>query len=198
MLKNKKQEKKQRSLLIVLSGPSGSGKGAIVEKLLEKDNTLELSVSCTTRRPRAHEKDGVNYFFKNREEFDNMVVSNAFLEHANVFDCSYGTPKDYVLKKLEEGKNVILEIDVQGAMQVKKNYENAVMIFILPPSKEELERRLRGRGTETELQIRKRIGKAESEMEMAKEYGHCVVNDDLDAAVDEVLQIIEKEKNYSF
>ncbi len=181
----------RKGKLIVISGPSGSGKGTIVEKLLD-DESIELSVSCTTRQPRPHEKDGVNYFFKRKNEFDDMVVSNKFLEHANVFGCQYGTPKERVLKKLSDGRNVILEIDVQGAMQVKKNFAEAVLIFIMPPSEDELLRRLRGRATETEEQIKTRFSKAKDEMAYAEQYDYTVVNDKLEDAVLEIKKIVHK------
>ncbi len=181
----------KKGKLYVISGPSGTGKGTIVERLLDDDN-IELSVSCTTRQPRAHEKDGINYFFKREEDFNNMVISNSFLEHAKVFSCQYGTPKDKVLEKLETGKNVILEIDIQGAMQVKKNHPGAVLIFILPPSEEELLRRLTARGTETKEQINIRFARAKEEMSYADEYNHQIVNDDLEEAVEELREIIRK------
>lgn len=179
----------KKGSLIVISGPSGAGKGTIVGHLLDDEN-IELSVSCTTRPPRPHEKDGVNYFFKRSDEFNNMVVSNSFLEHANVFGCQYGTPKDRVLERLEAGKHVILEIDVQGAMQVKGNYKDAVLIFIMPPSEEELLKRLRGRGTESERQIEQRIAQAREEMAVKDQYDHIVINDDLNQAIEEVQEII--------
>ncbi len=177
--------------LIVISGPSGCGKGTIVDKLLQQDGSLQLSISATTRMPRGTEENGVNYFFKSQEEFEQMIRDQAFLEYADVFGKYYGTPKEYVLGKLKQGKNVILEIDVQGAMQVIKNYPEAVTIFILPPSEEVLLGRLKGRGTETEEQIMKRFGKAKAEMEYAQQYGYRVVNDDLDTAVAEVKNIID-------
>lgn len=177
--------------LIVISGPSGAGKGTIVDQLL-KSGQYELSISCTTRAPRGQEKEGLNYFYKSKEEFEQMISDHQFLEYADVFGCYYGTPKDYVLGKLNEGKNVILEIDVQGALQVKKNYPDTMMIFILPPSEEVLLARLRGRGTETEEQINKRFGKAKAEMDLADKYDYSVVNDDLMTAVSEVRQMIEK------
>ena len=176
--------------LIIISGPSGAGKGTIVEQLL-KDGSYELSISCTTRKPRGQEREGVNYFFKTPEQFRKMIDENAFLEYADVFGCCYSTPKEYVLNKLSQGKNVILEIDVQGAVQVKENYQQAMMIFILPPSEEILLERLRGRGTETEEQIAKRFGKAKAEMAYADRYGYKVVNDDLMTAVEEIRSIIQ-------
>ncbi|MEA5002729.1 MAG: guanylate kinase, partial [Christensenella sp.] len=118
----------QKGKLVVISGPSGCGKGTIVDKLLKQDDSLQLSISATTRAPRSIEKEGINYFFKSQEAFSQMIADDAFLEYADVFGKYYGTPKDYVLGKLEQGKNVILEIDVQGAMQVIKNYPQAVTI----------------------------------------------------------------------
>ncbi len=176
--------------LIIISGPSGAGKGTIVEQLL-RDGNYELSISCTTRAPRGQEKEGIHYFFKTADEFQKMIEENEFLEYADVFGRCYGTPKRYVLDKLNSGKNVILEIDVQGAVQVKENYPQALMIFILPPSEEVLLARLKGRGTETPEQIEKRFGKAKAEMAYADRYGYKVVNDDLMIAVEEIRQIIQ-------
>ena len=183
-------ENAEKGELIIISGPSGSGKGTIVGQLLETDDSVELSVSCTTRQPRGTEKEGVNYFFKTEEEFEKMIEEGEFLEYARVFGRYYGTPKRYVLHQLENGRNVLLEIDVQGAMQVKNNYPQARMIFILPPSEEVLLQRLRGRGTETEEQIDKRFGEARREMTFADRYDYRVVNDDLQRAVEEVKRII--------
>lgn len=184
-------DKGKKGKLIVISGPSGAGKGTVVDRLLDDDN-VELSISCTTRAPRPHEKDGVNYFFKREDEFDDMIVGNSFLEHAQVFGCQYGTPKQRVIERLDQGKNVILEIDVQGALQVKENFSDALLIFIMPPSEEELLNRLRNRGTESREQIEERISKARGEMAQTGRYDHIVVNDDLDVAVAGVREIIGK------
>lgn len=179
--------------LVVISGPSGAGKGTIVEQLL-KDDRYELSISCTTRASRGQEQEGISYFFKSKEAFEKMIQAHQFLEYADVFGKYYGTPKEYVLDKLRGGKCVILEIDVQGALQVKKNHPDALMIFILPPSEEVLLSRLRGRKTETEEQILKRFGKAREEMALADKYDYTVVNDDLKTTVDEVRNIIQNSE----
>jgi guanylate kinase len=179
--------------LVVLSGPSGVGKGTIVNKLLDGDN-FYLSISCTTRSPREGEKDGVNYFFISKEKFLKDIEEGGFLEYSNHFDNYYGTPKAFVEEKLKYG-NVILEIDVDGALNVKKVYPEAVLIMITPPSKEELYKRLSGRGTEGEEVILKRLQRADYELSKTSSYDYAVVNDDLDRAVEEIKNIIEKEKN---
>lgn len=183
-------EAAKRGLLIVISGPSGAGKGTIVEKLME-DGGAALSISCTTRQARPHEKHGESYFFISEAEFEDRIKNKEFLEYANVYGNYYGTPRREVEQKLDKGVNVILEIDVQGAMQVKRNFPGAVMIFIMPPSEQELLNRLRGRGTETEEQIERRVSKAQAEMEMADMYQYKVVNDDLDTAIRQVREIVK-------
>lgn len=180
--------------LFVISGPSGVGKGTLVNRILQKDKDLFLSVSATTRNKRDGEIDGINYFFKTKDEFKNMTENNEFLEWATFCENSYGTPKHPVCDKLEEGKDVILEIEIQGAMQVKKNMPSCVLVFIAPPSKEELISRLKGRGTETDEVIKLRVETATKELKVAKEYDYIIVNDDIEKATDDILSVIKAEK----
>lgn len=180
--------------LFVISGPSGVGKGTLVKKLLEDNKDLYLSVSATTRNPREGEIDGINYYFKTAEEFQAMVSNGEFLEWASFCKNSYGTPKGPVCDMLEIGKDVILEIEIQGAMQVKKNMPECVLMFIAPPSLEELKSRLKGRGTETEDVINLRIETATKELKVAKEYDYIVVNDNIDKATDDILSVIKAER----
>ncbi len=175
--------------LIVISGPAGTGKGTVINGLMERER-YALSVSATTRAPRGFEQDGINYFFKTVEEFEKMIENDEFLEYAKFVDNYYGTPKKYVLDKLEEGKNVLLEIEVQGALQVKKNYPDATLIFLLPPSMDELESRLRGRATDSEETIVKRLARANEEMEYKDKYDYQVVNLEVEQAVQEIEDII--------
>ncbi len=179
--------------LYVYSGASGVGKGTIMKELLKKDESIYLSVSATTREPRPGEENGVQYYFLSTEEFDRVVEEGGFLEHAKYCNNSYGTLKKEVEEKLLDGKNVFLEIDVQGALNVIKDYPDCVSIFIMPPSFETLERRLRLRNTETETEIRNRLETAMREIKLSEVYDYSVVNDDLDKAVEEVLAIVRKE-----
>ena len=181
-----------RGRLYVISGPSGTGKGTICKEIL-KDIGNEFSVSMTTREPREGELHGREYFFVSHEEFTENISKNNFLEYATVFDNYYGTPKDIVLKKLDKGRNVILDIDVQGGLQVREAMPEAVLIFLLPPSLAELRRRLENRGTETPEKIEKRLSKAVDEIKFIGEYDYLVINNDLETAVDNVRSIMKAE-----
>ena len=187
----------KKGLLIVFSGPSGVGKGTVISKLMEDDELkLTYSISMTTRAPRNGETNGVNYFFVSKEEFNNAVNSGELLEHACFVDNLYGTPKRYVETKRNEGRNVLLEIETVGAKQVMdkcKYDEGCISIFITPPDINELEARIRGRKTETEEVIQKRVRKAMQELRETFRYKYVVCNDDLDKTVDEVKSIIMKE-----
>lgn len=185
-------EKKGR--LFVISGPSGVGKGTIVSELTERlGDSVRLSISATTRQPREGDRDGVDYYFLSEEEFLSKVEKGEFLEYASVHGNYYGTPKPPVQAALEAGLDVILEIDVQGAMQVKENYPEGVFIFILPPSITELRARLAGRGTESEQDMERRMGMALQEIEYLDQYDYGVLNHVLETAVKDVLSIIGAE-----
>lgn len=176
--------------LFVISGSSGVGKGTVIKKFLETHPDFKLSVSCTTRAPRAGEVHGINYFFLTQEEFKSCIERDEFLEWAEFSGNMYGTQKAYVERKLAEGKNLILEIDTQGALNVKKIMPEAQLIFILPPSMEELESRLRGRHTETEEAIQKRLHTVKSEMENSKHFDYQIVNDSIFNAVAKLEQVM--------
>jgi guanylate kinase len=182
----------RRGRLIVLAGPSGVGKGAIVARLLAALPDLELSISATTRRPRPREDEGRHYYFVDRADFDRMIDAGGFLEWADIFGERYGTPREPVERALAEGRDVLVEIDVQGARQVKAADPSAYMVFITPPSLAELERRLRTRGTETDQQVRRRLAKASDELAAEPEFDVTVVNDDLERAAREVIQIVDR------
>lgn len=186
---------RNKGLLIVYTGASGVGKGTIMKMLLERNPNLRLSVSATTRKPREGEQDGREYYFVSHERFDEMIAENGFLEHAEYVGNQYGTPKEPVFRMLEEGLDVILEIEVKGFLQIKKACPDCVTIFIAPPSFEELQLRLRGRGTESEEVIAERLKTAEEELKSQDLFDYVVVNDDLDRAVNEVLSIIADKKN---
>ena len=184
------KNEKRKGKLFVISGCSGVGKGTLLKVFLEKNPQIELSISATTRKPRPGEVDGVNYFFLTKEEFETAVKNNEFLEWAEFNGNFYGTKEAYVEKKLNEGKNVILEIETRGAFQIKEKKTDVVLIFILPPSLDELEHRLRGRNTEDEAAIQNRLHEAYRELECSKKYDYCIVNDDLNQAVKELEEVI--------
>lgn len=183
----------KEGLLIVLSGPSGSGKGTIVKSLLEKRQDTVLSISMTTRDPRVGELEGVHYFFRTREEFEQTIANDGFLEYAEYNGNYYGTPKAPISRWLSEGKNVILEIEVQGAEQVMANFKDHVSIFLTVPSMQELERRLRGRGTESEDVIARRMNAAKRELTRAACYQYIVLNDEVEQAVERINTIMNAE-----
>lgn len=184
---------KNKGLLIVVSAPSGCGKGTVLAEILKDDNYY-YSVSATTRSPREGEKDGVQYHFLSKEEFKKRIENNGMLEYAQYCDNYYGTPKKEVDEMREKGKDVILEIEVQGAMKVKEICPDAVFIFIAPPSIKELDRRLRKRGTETDEVIAKRVAEAAGEISHAKDYDYIVVNAALEDAVDDFKTVVKAEK----
>ena len=185
----------RKGLLLVISGPAGVGKGTINLSLISRNSDIRMSVSATTRQPRPGEIDGVHYFFKTEEEFQKMIESGAFLEYMRVFNTHfYGTPKSFVEQELAEGRSVILEIDVQGAMRVKAAYPDAVLIFIAPPSMSELKSRLIHRGTESSEAIERRFETAYHEMELVDRYDYVVVNDILDLAIARTEDIIVAER----
>ena len=190
-------QEQKKGVLFVFSGPSGVGKGTLNAKLFaEFGHQMAFSVSATTRAAREGEIDGVHYFFISKQEFENRIANNDFLEYAQFAGNCYGTPKSYVTSLLDAGKNVLLEIEVQGAMQVMERMPDCVSIFVLPPSFEELERRLRGRGTETEDKILRRLETAKGELAYADKYKHQLVNGgDLEAAYQELRAIYLKETN---
>lgn len=180
-------------LKLVLSGPSGSGKGTLVKELIKNEQFL-LSISATTRQPRQGEQEGVHYFFKEREDFEQMIKQDELLEYAEFCGNYYGTPKAFIEESVDHGKDVILEIEVEGAMQIKKIYPDAVFIFVVPPSLSELESRLVGRNTETREVIDKRLGRAREELALYTQYDYVVVNDRLVEAIDEINCIVRAEK----
>ena len=187
----------RKGMLLVISGPSGTGKGTLIKMLMEKDPTLVFSVSATTRAPREGEIDGVHYHFVSDEKYDQLVAEGAFVEYANVHGKRYGTLRSEVYGRLEKGENVVLDIDVQGALNVIESEKEKVSIFLLPPSMQELRRRLTDRGTETPEQIETRLHNAIWEITQKDKYEYKVINDDMNECLRVLQAIIEAEKHAS-
>jgi guanylate kinase len=184
----------RRGTLLVISGPSGCGKGTVLKEYANKNDNVYISISATTRDPREGERYGINYYYLTREEFEKKIEEHGFLEHASFCGNFYGTPRKPVEDKLSEGVDVILEIDVQGAFQVKKNFPEAVLVFIMPPSFEELRARLTGRGTESADIVEKRLKAALKEIEQADKYDYVIVNEVVSVAAEEIKSIFDAEK----
>lgn len=184
----------KEGLLVVISGASGTGKGTVCKKLFETEKTLAFSVSATTRAPREGEVDGVNYWFLKKERFEEMIEAGEFLEWAKVYDNYYGTPLKKVEERLKNGEDILLEIDTQGALNVMEKMPKGVFIFLLPPSLNELKRRIEGRGTETEESLKKRLGAAKGEIALGEKYQYLVVNDEIENAVKSIKNILKAEK----
>ena len=181
----------RKGIIIVVSGFSGAGKGTLMKALTAKYDNYALSVSATTRNPRPGEVNGREYFFVSNEEFEKLIQENGLIEHAGYVDHYYGTPRKFVEDKLSEGIDVILEIEIQGALQIKEQYPDAVLLFVMPPSAAELEKRLRGRGTETEEVILQRLKRAREESVGIEKYDYLVINDDLEQCTERLHNIIE-------
>lgn len=185
---------KNKGILIVLSGFSGSGKGTIMKELMKKySDFYALSISATTRKPRQGEKDGVEYFFKTKEQFEEMIAQERLIEYARYVDNYYGTPKKYVEEQLQAGKDVILEIEIQGALKVKEKFPDTLLLFVTPPSAEELKNRLIDRGTEEMKVIESRLSRAVEEAQGIESYDYLIINDSLKECVEEVHSIIRSE-----
>lgn len=179
-----------RGIIAVISGFSGAGKGTVVEQLVKKYN-YAISVSATTRKPRSGEVEGKNYFFKTKEEFEKMIEKEELIEYAQYVEHYYGTPKEYVMEQIRNGKDVLLEIEMQGALKVKEKFPEVSLIFITPPSADELHKRLVKRGTESEEVIAKRIARAKEECAYMPEYDYIMVNDDLEQCVEQMHQLLQ-------
>ena len=185
---------KRKGVLVILSGFAGSGKGTIIRELLAKYDNYALSVSATTRAPREGEVEGVHYFFKTEEEFKEMIAKGELLEYANYVGNYYGTPRAYVKDQLSQGKNVILEIETEGALSIKREYPDAVLVFVMPPSVNEIYNRLKGRGTETEEVIAKRMKKAGVEISVVDRYDYLMINDVLSESVETFNAIVTSQQ----
>lgn len=181
-------------LLIVVSGPAGVGKGTIVRKMAEKDKDIVLSISATSRTPRAMESEGKSYYFKTREEFEEMIKKDQLIEWVEYCDNYYGTPKALVTREIDKGKIVLLEIEVEGALNIKKHYPECVLCFIVPPDFRELENRLRGRGTENEESIRGRLKRASDEINLIEKYDYLIINDSVENAAQRFFSIVQAEQ----
>lgn len=194
-MNNTIDKNKREGLLIIISGPSGAGKGTVYNEVVARRPNIKKSVSVTTRNPRPGEVDGVHYYFRTLEQYQEMIAKGEFLETASVYCNYYGTPKAPVLKMLADGNDVMFEIDTLGAEQIRKKYPKSITIFLMPPSFEELERRLRGRGTESEEAITRRLGLARSELSKYKLFDYIVFNDNVENAIEGVISIIDAEKS---
>lgn len=181
----------KKGIVVVVSGFSGAGKGTLMKELLKRYDNYALSISATTRNPRPGEENGREYFFVSKDEFEKLIAEDGLIEYANYVGNYYGTPKKFVEEKLDQGLDVILEIEIQGALQIKKKFPEALLLFVTPPSVDELERRLRGRGTETDEVIHGRMLRAKEEGQGIDEYDNIVINDDLDVCVRQMHEIIQ-------
>ena len=181
---------KNQKKLIILTGPSGVGKGTVIKEILGKEKNISLSISATTRKPREGEKDGENYYFLNEEKFKEMIEQNLFLEWAQFAGNYYGTPLSSVNEKIKNGFKVLLEIEVEGAKQIKEKFPDSLSIFLLPPDKEELERRIRNRGTEKEESIKRRLSRANYEISVSNEFDFALINYDVDETAKRIIKLI--------
>jgi guanylate kinase len=189
-----REEMYQEGLLVVVSGPSGSGKGTILNLLMKQNDKVRSSISATTRKPREGEADGVNYFFKSVDEFQEMIKKQELIEWVEYCNNYYGTPKAYIENTKNQGFDVILEIEVEGAVNIKKKYPDCVLVFILPPSFDELKKRIENRGTENDKVIEQRLERAKKEIEYIKYYDYVIINDVLQDAVDNLNSILKSER----
>lgn len=186
---------KDKGILIVVSGFSGAGKGTLMNRLIDEYDNYALSISATTRAPRPGEEDGREYFFLKKEEFEKRIEAGGFIEYACYCDNYYGTPRDYVEKQLKAGKNVVLEIEIQGAMKIRQQFPTALLLFVMPPDVAELERRLTGRGTESPEVVTKRLNRAVEEAKGIEEYDYILINDDLETCVKNLHEIVEAARS---